>query len=480
MKKLELFRRQFLLTIHENFDLPWCERKIQNFNLYYHPDLEFEHSKNGRIELILLGFLFDYDHPEYSNKNILDSLSLTSSFEDFLENLSKYSGHYVIFYAENSNLILLNDACAQLEIYYDTSFSSFGSQPKLLGKVIKLRPYTLYEPIEYYQSTNFLSNNLFIGETTHIDNVKHLLPNHYIDIELKSIIRYFPRKKIQPISINEASIIACKMLKGYIKAASLRNKLYMGVTGGYDSRILFLASLEIDCKYYVSKLNDMTDRHYDIVIPQKLTEIYKKKFRIISEIPISREESEVQEMSIDFPRRINKTFGEYFNHVLINGNLSEIARNYYGYHKNISPNGLALLYLHCENKFVSTEYNKWLNKSSRLFLENGYDILDMFYWEEKMGNWAAKAKTEMGACGTVLYSPFCSHSLLTILLSTPRKDRDSHFNKLYNQMITDFSSESDKIPINPSLKKNLIILMKKLRIFNLIQQIIFKNKLKNH
>jgi|WetSurSiteA1Bulk_404760.scaffolds.fasta_scaffold01899_4 hypothetical protein len=476
MKDFDYFKRQFLLTVHDNLDLPWDKRKILNYYLYYHPDLEFEFVTYKKIELYLLGFILDYANPSYSNKQILDLLSHSYDFDHFIEQICKYSGHYVIVYKSDEKFIILNDACAQHEIYYDTLFSSFGTQPKLISKVIPLLPHSSAEAAEFYSSSMFLSKKLFVGETTHMENIKHLNPNHYIDIGLKLIIRFFPKEHIKPISIDKAATKACEMLKGFIKAASLRNKLYMGVTGGYDSRVLFLASLDVECEYYVTKLGNMDDEHYDIVIPQKLTKIHNKEFKIITE-SIDQDIKGLLDISIDFPREVYKPVEEFINHVLINGNLSEIARNYYGYYKKIRPKELAILYGYGGNKFVYKEFEKWLQKSARVFSEKGYNVLDMFYWEEKMGKWAAKAKTEMSAIGTLVYSPFCSHELLTTLLSTPRKFRDENSNKLYDRIINIYSPKAINIPTNPSQKKSILLLLKKLKLLNFIQSIRLKLKL---
>jgi hypothetical protein len=102
-----------------------------------------------------------------------------------------------------------------------------------------------------------------------------------------------------------------------------------------------------------------------------------------------------------------------------------------------------------------------------LFHNNGYHVLDMFYWEEKMGNWAAKAKTEANALGQNLISPFNSTELLTILLCTRRSHRDSHKNKLYNRIAELMEPKAIGIPINPCRKQKVITTMKALRIYNL-------------
>jgi hypothetical protein len=468
MKDLDYFRRQFLLTEYDNFDLAWGKTKILNYNLFYHPGLEYEHSSNDSVELFLLGFLFDCENQEYSNKQILDVLSQTDSFAHFLEQLSGYSGHYIIIYKSEVRFILLNDACAQHEIYYDTIFSTFATQPKLLSKVIHPIPHDSVDAVEFYSSEAFLSSKLFIGETTNNANILHLLPNHYIDITSKTVNRFFPDKPVKPLPMKEATKKVCEMLRGYIRAAALRYNLIMGVTGGYDSRVLFLASLGVDCKYYVTKLGDMSDNHCDITIPQELARIFGKELKIIpSNNRIDSNTNQIQESSIDFPRTLDLSEEDFAGRILLNGNISEIARNRYGYFKKLSPEDLTFLVGYSDSKFVIKEYAKWIDSSTAWFSQKGYNILDMFYWEDRMGIWAAKTKTEMGAQGYIVYSPFCSHKLLTTLLSTPRRHRDFVHNRLYYQMFKEFSPVAARIPVNPSRSNKIKRLLNILKIYNL-------------
>ena len=77
----------------------------------------------------------------------------------------------------------------------------------------------------------------------------------------------------------------------------------------------------------------------------------------------------------------------------------------------------------------------------------------MFFWEESCGRYVAKAKTEMGTLGTTIFSPFSSHGLLTTLLSTPRKQRDKHFNKLYDSMIKLLSPDLAENPYQSITKE---------------------------
>lgn len=476
MHPLEYFRRQFLLTINECLDLPWEKIRIQEYNLFYHPDLEFEHVSNGKLDIYILGFLFDYEHPEYSNKQIATELSLTGSFDLFLNQLASYSGHFVVIFKNENEFYIVNDACAQHEVYYDKDFSSFGTQPKLLEKVITLLPHSSYDAREFYSSELFEKSRLFIGETTHKENILHLLPNHFIDVREKGVRRYFPRVPVKPVSLEFAASEAQKMLKGYIKAASFRYKTAIGVTGGYDSRILFLCSLGIDCKYYVTRLPEMTDQHTDLVLSKKLVEDHNRELNLITETN-NPEDSGILEASIDFTKNPTRPWQKIKDHLIINGNVSEICRHRFVYYKTVTPEDVSFLYGYSDNKFVITEFGKWLKKNSALFSKLGYRELDMFYWEEKMGKWAAKGKTEMSALGSVVYSPFCSHRLINLLLSTPRQYRDFIDNKLYDRIIYELSPSASKLPVNPSRKKNIIRLLKKLRVFNIYRRIGLKYRL---
>ena len=459
------FRKQFLLTKQTSFDFAWNKLIFQEFTLFCHPELELTVSKSDEKELFMLGSMYDWETPEQTNQQLLDTLVRTSLFENFLAGLSKYSGQYIILYSDKNNIFLLNDACAQHEIYYDTSFTTFGSQPKLIGEVIEMIPHNSQDAKDFYSSRAFLSRKLFVGDSTHVGNIKHLLPNHYIDIKNKAVVRYFPSVPTSQLSSKEVAPKACQMLKGYIKAVAKREKIAMAVTGGYDSRVLFLASLDEDCKYFVSQHKNMDAKHYDITVPQRLTKMHGKEFEVIPDAETFEDVSD----SIDFPRALPKAGKCFENHIYLNGNISELARNYngFGFGKKVTAEDLSFISGYYNFSFVVGLYRQWLENAD-LFRTNGYDTLHMYYWEAKnLGVYAAKEKTMMRAIGREVFSPFGSRDLLVLLLSTPQKDRDYCFNKLYNMIMLELSPDALKVPINPCLKKNMIRLMKRLRIYNM-------------
>jgi hypothetical protein len=472
-----MFKKQFLLTSEKGFDYPWNHVEIDTYTLYSHPELEYTCAKDPNVEIHLLGSIYDWENPQDSNSQILSRFLNSSSFEAFIEKLSKCAGQFVLIYKSEKCLVILNDACGQKEVYYNTDLTAYGSQPRLLQKVTTLQPHQDNSAREFFTSAIFLKNRVFAGEATQSENIRHLLPNHFIDIKNKEVRRFFPLIPLATIHLDEAAGKACRMISGIIEAIAARSKIAMAVTAGYDSRVLFLASRDVECQYFVSKHAHMNDNHHDIVVPKKLTNLYGKEFLIIPDLLYNESlYGREYELSNDFPR-YHPLASKYFKgHIYLNGNISEIARNYFGYYNDLSPEDLAYLAGYPNMKFASIEFRKWKERSIESFTSNNYNFLDMFYWEDKMGNWAAKAKTEWGSLGISLLSPFNSRELLMTLLSTERKFRDSSNNLLYNEIIRIFSPEALDIPVNPCLSKKVIKWMKSLGVYNHYRNILLKRR----
>lgn len=455
---------------------------IGEYILYLGTDSEycFINSENG--EFHLLGSIYDWEFIDSSNQDILGRISLSRTIDEAIKAMDKYCGEFVLIMIISDKVYILNDASCQSEVYYDDGFSCFGTQPKLIGLATKLFDHVDDDAIEFYNSKIFKEKCLFIGKSTHKSNVFHLLPNHYLNIEEKCAIRFFPNEILEKKPAEQVARNCSEMLRGYISAISKRGKIKMGVTAGYDSRVLFLGSLGVDCEYFVSKYPFMNDSHYDIIIPKKLTKYYNKGFTILNDDDlIQKSSTNVSYINdIDFPRFLN--LKKYSNDATyINGNISETARNYFGYHKNATAEDLSFLSGNSTLSFPVQIYDQWLR--NKVFFEKlGYHYLDMFYWEERMGIWGAKFKTESRALGIDFISPFNSRSLLKLLLGTERKYRDSHFNLLYDMMIFELSGQDKhvaRLAINPCTKQSIIRLMKIFRTYNLYRHIGVKTKFLN-
>ncbi|WP_299890766.1 hypothetical protein [uncultured Lacinutrix sp.] len=460
-----MFRKQFLLT-QEPFQLieGFIAESIGNFNLQYHKDCVFTKVVNNNLELILLGELYSYKTPALSNKQILESLSNLKELNVFLDEISNFYGQFVVLYKTEKDFVLFNDACAQAEIYYSNDFLSFGSQVKLLQEKIELIPYKNTQAKAYYKSKEFNELRLFIQDTTDVSNVKHLMPNHYVGIYDKKVVRFYPNAKREEKSIEETAIIVANMLKGYIKAIALRHKICLPITAGYDSRVLFLASLDLDCDYFVTKFKNMPENHNDLVISKQLAKLYNKPFNIIDDIEMEPKDFETSyAASLDNPLFLSPD--AVGDKVIINGNISEIGRNGYYYCANPTAKNLNNINFFKPHKFIREEYNKWLSNNKSILKKTKYHILDIFLWEQFMGIVHAKAKSQNKQLGVSVVSPYNSRVLLDTMLRVDRDNRDRMDNALYNKMIAYLSNNNQEVinlPINPSKEKSRYLIFKRL------------------
>ncbi|MCF8388156.1 MAG: hypothetical protein K9G47_09745 [Bacteroidales bacterium] len=473
-------RKQFLLAKYQVFNPNLTKvQTIGDYDLFLGMESEYNFIKQKDIELHLIGTIYDWKAPQSLENDLLGNLIKCKTISVIIEMSNQYCGEFILIVKFKNELFIFNDATGQKELYYDNNFTTFGSQPKLLGSSIELLEHTSEKATTYYQSITFTNKHLFVGNTTHKKNIFHLLPNHLININKRCIERFFPTAALQKKPLKIVASESAKMLQGYISAIAKRHKIKMAVTAGYDSRVLFLASLGCKCKYFVYKHPFMSDTHYDIVIPKRLTSYYNKRFTVEEKNESSKKLVNRDYLNdIDFPRPLDISTKD-IDHIFINGNISEIARNYFGYLKNASAKDLCFLTGNSTLSFPVEQYSNWL-KNKATFKKYGYNYLDMFYWEEKMGNWAAKSKTENHAIGRDIISPFNSRELLNLLLGTKRINRDSHFNKLYDLIISklaDDKKEIVKMPINPSKKQAVIRFMKFLRIYNLYWLIGIKTRI---
>jgi len=474
-----MFKKQFLFTdkpvqLIDNF----IEVSIGKYHLQYNEILNYTIVTNITTEIHLLGDVFSYKSPELSNHSILKHLLLTENIDEFLINLSEHYGQYVIIYKNATHFILLNDACAQSEIYYTTDYTAFGSQVKILERCIEVIPHSDINAKAYYKSNEFNKLRLFINNTTHVKNVKHLYANHYIDINNKVIERFYPKQTNHKIAIDDAVVKVTTMLKGYLKAISLRYKICLPVTAGYDSRVLFLASLGLECNYFVTRFKEMDENHNDLVISKKLVELYNKDFKIIEDNVLEKENFDPSyEKSLDFPLFLSPDVVE--DRVIINGNISEIGRNGFYYIKWITSKNLNIANFFNIHPFITKEYSEWLKLNKKYFKSLKYHILDIFLWEQFMGIVHGKAKSQNKELGVTVMSPYNSRLLLDIMLGVDRNKRDRLDNELFNKIIAHLCDNNEaviKLPINPSASKNKYLRIKKFKLHKLYSTLKIKLK----
>ena len=487
------YRRQFLLSRDVLKPLShWnCVRLVNGCFLYSHPDLSVTYKVHECISIALLGYIFDPVHYAKNNEDILhDIIEISGTYESFLEAIKGYAGQFVFIYMNNQVANVINDALALREVYYCIAPNNIicGSQPNLIKEYsapsINVTTDKSIRRFYEYDIKKIRSGRFWVGDETYFEGIKHLLPNHYLDISELKAKRYWPREKLAMVEFDEAVRRSCSFLQGMLKAASNRYELMMAVTGGTDSRTLLAASKQVKDKiyYFINKHKTLDERHPDIYIP---TAMFKK-----IDIPfhIHDVEGEVDErfkaiflnntfLSTDMLLlAIYTIYYKQHSHRLNILGVGEIGRTHFGDEpRNLNGYYLARSFKIRNSSYAINQCQKWLDNTRPFAREYGVNIMTLLLWEQLLGNWGVVGNSESDIA-IEEFDPFNSHYLYETLLGIDKKYTGYGESSLFPEMIRIMWPELLEFPINPPHQRSdyINLALKKMGIYSRLKSLVYK------
>jgi hypothetical protein len=430
------FKKQFYISQKKinsvNFN-HWVKTELQNkLFLSTHPELLVTYIQSESSQLILLGTIIDPENPKHSNKSIISLiLSKANSFTDIEKLFYGLGGRWVLIAIVKSECRIYHDAAGLKPVFYtriDKHTCIAASQPVLLEKLgFTQKNQKLISTFQKFPN----SNSWPLGVIP-FNNVKQLLPNHFLDFNNQITSRFWPTEKSKntdtDIVINEIN----QLLKGAVKALTYRNNCIMSLTAGYDSRMLYSTTIGTNINVDFFTLKSSITPGYDIETPKSIANRFKIKHTV----------NQLQE-KLDNDKEIIATLSNnvgnmYYDRSMQNivayarvigkrthlpGSVAEIGRcYYYPYGKRYSPLSGKSLARYCgfkSNPDAIESFSQWLS----LMPENmQYSVLDLAYWEHRLGVW--------GACGLTFREglieqipPMNNRKFMELCLSVPTKDR---------------------------------------------------------
>lgn len=463
---------QYIIS-NQQLDFP-----INHGEIFFHKGLSIGIHPSNREhlvindELIFFGECFDYENTQFTNKEIAEQLT-GLSLEKKIEKVNKLTGFFIFLFFENDHVYVFNDASGQLETYISNTDNRLfiSAQPNMITYLSGDDSYHSDAP-QY-----IIDRKINIFRKTPFKNIDKLIPNFYYHINDKKYIRFYPMKALPVLPADEVAKEALAVLEGSIASMASRKDISIAVTAGWDSRVLFAASLKNADKavYYV--LNHQTeDGRQDVKIAGQITGHFSKGLKVIdydvSSIHLSGNDASVIWKDDEKGRKMSLLMNEHFpDRYLINGNISEVARNFYDpLPENLSLGELCYILGIKDGPYEKNAVKEWLETRNQHI-----HLLDSIYWEHKMPNWAGASKSVSNVYNTVI-SPFNNRYLLNLLLSTRRKDRDKYFHKIYSRILKNVDTHLALIPLNPTKKHRQISMMKKLHVYPFYRHLFFKMK----
>jgi hypothetical protein len=440
----------------------------------------------GERDAIVVGHLFDPSHPDRSNEAVLKaSLEFDGSFLAFLRVLSRLEGRFALIAHLYGSWYVFHDPCGLRSLYYLRRSREvyLASDPALLALVLDLELSQFGRRFSHSAYRQSCVEYWLPSGMTMYSEVERLVPNHFLDCDSGEQVRFWPHDAIEQREPKEVAYEVAEGLSERIIAACRRMSVALPLTAGWDSRVLLAASRRVIDSIFVYTLlyRDVDHASVDVEVPNALSKRLGFKHHTIDckSIPDPQFISTYMGNSClshhDWGIIANgllKGFPQ--GRVALKGNCSEIARCFYwkyGAHPPIESVEALLAFEPGWREMgeISGNLDRWLRQATNVCQATNIDILDLFYWEQRMGSWQAQGQLEWDIAQDVL-TPYNSRELLSLMLSVSSKNRAAPDYVLYRKILEESWPEVLAIPINPIRGirfRSKVLIIRVLRFFSL-------------
>lgn len=491
-----IYRRQFVLSpVKCTSFYDWQYTRIGHYNLYVHPDVQLTtiESADKNISISLVGYIIDTQSPDKQDIDILrDIQNDAHSIQKLVIDVTYLSGKFVLFVKNACDTYIFHDPCGLRRVCYafDGPHHFVGSQPYIFQHFMELKQ---SDVSSLYFSSAYVRKNIehwLPSKLSLYENTCHLMPNHYLTLSTLQQERFWPTKKLPQNAVLKVVREASDLLVRQIAAAKNRQQLALSLTSGWDSRVLLAASKNIspEIYYYTLQYRDLNPRSPDIKIPQKILGALNIHHHLI---PCTKD-APLRFQSIyenNTPLAHFKDLGEIaFNlyqgfpqdRLAVHGCCSEIARCVYyksGTHPPVTSaeqiGGLISGWR--ELPFIHHQIDQWFASAKDVAEETGIDILDLFYWEQRLGSWLAQGQLEWSIAQEG-FAPFGHRRIQEFLLSVPTNMRSRPDFTLYKLLAQYMWADVLSQPVNPqTIKKKTLQMIKKTRAYHIAKRM-YKSK----
>jgi hypothetical protein len=461
-----LYRMQFILgpRVPAEFE-GWQKLQVKGgLHLAAHPSLNIEQAGNNEISVTLVGYVLDPRKPHASNAGILKSLVFSiEQGEDLFDLIYPLGGRWVLLVDDNRCTRLVGDAAGLRQVFYSDMHQNAefwcASQPGHIARVLGLKMnLTSVDFIEWFRGQS--PESWWPGDSSPYKEVKRLLPNHCLELQTNTVRRFWPCKSLPIRPLEAATSCIAETLSSLMQGAVSRFDMALGVSAGWDSRLMLAACRPISrqLSYFTGKRADMAWNHMDVRIPTRLLAKLELPHDVIEvSTEVTPEFAELYRNNVPFahPSRLSglHTQLNYYRlqKVGVTGNVSEVARCYYS-RPGKPAQEVTVEHLMTQtgmsHAFARRHFTAWLDDLGDNF---NYNVLDLFYWEQRAGSWFAHNCLEFDSAWRDIFVPFNSRQLLADMLAVDEGLRKQPDNKLYRQLMLRLWPEVLSEPINPTV-----------------------------
>lgn len=426
----------------------WQLKERDGFFWSADPDLEVNYYAGTARCVMVIGPNFNMSY-----KNDFFKLLTDCEIEDYFRMLDDLTGRFCIIRFESGEVFAAKDAFGSRSVYYSLNHDGiFSSHAELLAKHLECArdaEMTDLQKSHFYKS---LSVKYLPGSRTLYEGVRSLPTNTELNIASKTINRFWPAQPRLEHNNLEAVDQRMDLYFSRLREFLSRKTVFVGMTGGVDTRFL-TAGLIAAHKERGDKLDLRGMTWLGGYSSDEEREVAARLANSVgipvTLIPLGDVKDEVSKVSgrnsgnMRGPSRlssgIHHALKDIGKSIFLIGYGGEIVRGFYNLTKNpisdCTAPSLAEAYIKKSRAkgiyedgydpvpVVTAAFEEFIEDTKiHRAVEHGYDINDIFYWEHRMGNWAAIMLDEIGS------GPYCmaginDRKLYEACLSLPSKVR---------------------------------------------------------
>jgi hypothetical protein len=432
-----------------------------------HPWLPVCQVQRGALQLTLVGFLLDPHRPAASDSEILNALAARAAGPDDLPRLCDgFGGRWALFAESPQRRIVFADAFGLRQVHYGEvrGVRFCASSVPIIAAHFGL---TADERGREFLDSPYVRRNKefwWPGGATQYAAVRCLLPNHLLSMDDGATERFWPRADTTFVENGDVAAECAGILQGMVDAAARRFPLALPLTAGWDSRTILAAArrhaASLPC--YTIRFPGYPERHQDLRIAQALARRLGLNHQVVRAADrMSEGFREVYLANTDPAHDEAGALAEGLasafpaGHVSLSGHCSEVTRCVYyrsaaELPRSVEVGTLQELVHMSDVSLARDEFSRWLRGAQALHHHAKLSPLDLFYWEQRVGRWAANGQAQWDLVHDRV-SPFACRELMVRMLSTAVEDRKPPHIALYRRMIEALWPELLDLPFNPDV-----------------------------
>ena len=364
-----------IFKILKEFPLKGYETRLIHQNDFYsvffisYNFYPFKIFKENNFLIFLEGKIYNKSEKEVKEKlrEIYEDFLKDSKYKEKIKNfIFKNDGEYIIGIFDKDNFLIFNDSLGRLPLYYFKDEKNFflSREIGIINKIIQKKEIDFEGVLEYlifmYPTFNkTLIKNVFRSSPAEIFEFKNEKINIY------KIFEWNFEEKENFSYKKSLEILYEKFIEG-IKNRVENFKdfnLILGLSGGFDSRIVFLGLKKLNYNFYPVTFIDPDKKHLkDLFVSKKIAKVSKMDLKIF----------DIKEFSLDSIRKLTEIkCGLNYAEMGFLIDFFEELKEIYG-EKSIYFTGdggdKVLPYILPENKFKNyEELFKWIIVKNKIF-----------------------------------------------------------------------------------------------------------------